>query len=43
MSIKAFAATAIILLLVGSFIEAITRDILSRPDVILNILRGLAH
>jgi len=43
MSIKAFAATAIILLLVGSFIEAITRDILSRPDVILNILRGLTH
>ncbi|WP_235536819.1 type III secretion system export apparatus subunit SctT [Sphingomonas sp. Root241] len=43
MSIKAFAATAIILLLIGSFIEAITRDILSRPDLILNILRGLVH
>lgn len=43
MSIKAFAATAIVLLLVGSFIEAITRDILSRPDMILNILRGLIH
>jgi type III secretion protein T len=43
MSIKAFAATAIVLLLLGSFVEAITRDILSRPDVILGILKGLVH
>lgn len=43
MSIKAFAATAIILLLIGSFVEAISRDILSRPEVILNILKGLVH
>lgn len=43
MPIKAFAATAIILLLLGSFIEAITRDILSRPDYIIGILKGLAH
>lgn len=43
MSIKAFAATAIVLLLIGSFVEAISRDILSRPEVILNILKGLVH
>jgi type III secretion protein T len=41
LSIKAFAATFVLLLLVGGFVSAIIRDIASRPDVILGILRGL--
>lgn len=42
MSIKAFAATFILLLLLGSYITAIIRDIASRPGVITAILKGLA-
>jgi len=42
MSIKAFAATAIILLLTGSFVEAVLRDVASRPQTLLNLLRGFA-
>ncbi|PAX06976.1 type III secretion system export apparatus subunit SctT [Sphingomonas lenta] len=42
MSIKSFAATVILFLLVGSFIEAIVRDLASRPQVLLAILRGLS-
>jgi len=43
MSLKAFAATFVLLLLVGSFVTAIVRDIASRPDVIRGILTGLAR
>ena len=42
LSIKSYAATAILFLLVGSFVQAIVQDVASRPQVILNILRGLA-
>jgi type III secretion protein T len=41
MSIKSYGATAIILLLLGSYIEAIVRDIQSRPAIIVSILKGL--
>lgn len=42
MSIKAFAATFVLLLLVGSYVTAILRDMASRPGVIHGILTGLA-
>lgn len=42
MSIKSFAATAIILLLVASFAEAVTRDVLNRPQVLQALLGMLA-
>lgn len=42
LSIKSFAATFVLLLLVGSYVTAILRDIASRPGVILDILRGMA-
>ena len=41
LSLKAFAATFVLLLLTGSFVTAIVRDIASRPDVIKAILTGL--
>ncbi len=41
MSIKAFAATFLLLLLLGSYIAAIVRDIASRPEVVRGILKGL--
>jgi type III secretion protein T len=41
LSLKAFAATFVLLLLTGSFVTAIVRDIASRPAVITGILRGL--
>lgn len=41
LSIKSFAATAVIVLLLGSFVEAIARDITSRPQVIIGLLKGL--
>lgn len=41
LSIKAFAATFLLLLLLGSYITAIIRDIASRPAVINAILKGL--
>jgi type III secretion protein T len=43
LSIKAFAATFVLLLLTGSFVTAIIRDIGSRPEVIRGILTGLAR
>lgn len=43
MSIKSFAATAMLFLLVGSFATTIARDVLSRPDRIITVLKGLAH
>ena len=43
MSLKAFAATFLIILLLGGYISAIIRDIASRPDVIRAILTGLNH
>ena len=43
LSIKAFAATFLILLLLGSYVTAIIRDIASRPAVIHAILKGLGH
>jgi type III secretion protein T len=41
MSIKAFAATAILLLLVASYVDAIVRDVASRPALITAILKGV--
>ncbi|WP_244624462.1 type III secretion system export apparatus subunit SctT [Sphingomonas sp. So64.6b] len=41
LSIKSIAATAIILLLLGSYIDAVMRDIVSRPGVLIDLLRGL--
>lgn len=41
LSIKSFAATAVIFLLVGSFVEAVARDIASRPALVTSLLRGL--
>lgn len=41
LSLKAFAATFLILLLLSSYIGAIVRDIASRPEVLLAILNGL--
>lgn len=41
LSLKSFAATFLILLLLGSYIAAITRDIASRPEVLRVILKGL--
>ena len=43
LSIKAFAATFLILLLLGSYITAIIRDIASRPAVITAILKSLGQ
>lgn len=42
MSIKSFAATAVIVLLVASFAEAVTRDILNRPQALKAVLGMLA-
>lgn len=42
LSIKSYAATAVILLLLGSYVEAIARDIQSRPAIIIALLKGLA-
>lgn len=42
MSIKSFAATFLLLLLVGSYVTAILRDIANRPGVVREILTGLA-
>lgn len=41
LSIKSYAATGIIILLLGSYVEAIARDIQSRPEIIIAILKGL--
>lgn len=43
LSIKSFAASAVILLLVGSFVEAVARDIASRPALVTSLLRGLSQ
>ena len=43
MSIKAFAGTFVLLLLTGSFVTAIVRDVASRPEVIRAILTGLTR
>lgn len=40
MSIKAFAATALILMLLGSYTTAIVRDVASRPNYILQLLKA---
>ena len=42
MSLKAFAATFVLLLLLGSYVTAILRDMAARPGVIRAILTGLA-
>jgi type III secretion protein T len=42
-SIKAVAGTALIMLLVGSFVEAIMRDMASRPPVVTAIIEALAN
>jgi type III secretion protein T len=41
LSIKSIAATTIILLLLGSYIDAVMRDIVSRPGLLVDLLRGL--
>lgn len=41
LSIKAFAATAVLFLLVGSYVDAIARDVMSRPQLIEAILKGV--
>ena len=41
LSIKALAATAVILLLLGSYVSAIVRDISSRPAVLIQIMKAL--
>lgn len=41
MSLKSAAATLVLLLLSGAFVEAVSRDIRSRPEVVTDILRGL--
>lgn len=42
LSIKAFAATMVLLLLLGSYVEALVRDLASRPPILIEILKGLA-
>lgn len=41
LSIKSYAATMVIALLLGSYVEAIGRDIQSRPAIIIALLKGL--
>jgi len=41
MSIKAYAATAVLLLLLGGYTSAIVRDIASRPEVLRALMKGL--
>ncbi|MFS0737220.1 type III secretion system export apparatus subunit SctT [Sphingomonas sp. 1P06PA] len=41
MSIKSFAATFLILLLLGGFVEALVRDIMSRPAILQGLLRAM--
>ena len=43
MSIKAFAATLVILLLLGSYSFAIARDVASRPQVLLDLLKAFVR
>jgi type III secretion protein T len=42
MSIKAYAATAVLLLLLGGYTSAIVRDIASRPEVLRALMKGLS-
>jgi type III secretion protein T len=42
LSIKAFAATLVLFMLAGSYVEIVARDIRSRPDVVIGILKGLS-
>ena len=42
LSLKAFAATALILLLLPSFVAAVVTDIAARPDTLRALLKGLA-
>lgn len=41
LSIKAWLATAVVLLILGTIVRSLIEDIQSRPDFILNALRGL--
>ena len=41
MSIKAYAATAVLLLLLGGYTSAILRDIASRPEILKALMKGL--
>lgn len=41
MSIKSIAATFILVLLIGSLVEAVARDVASRPDVLRGLLRAM--
>jgi type III secretion protein T len=43
LSIKSFAATAVILLLTGSYVGAVVREVTSRPNLLLGFLKGLAQ
>jgi len=42
MSLKAFAATALILLLLGSYVAAIVHDVATRPEALRTLLRAFA-
>lgn len=42
MSLKAFAATALILLLLGSYVAAIVHDVATRPEALRALLRAFA-
>lgn len=43
LSLKSFAATAIVFLLVGAYISAVVRDVAARPDLLIGFLKGLAR
>lgn len=43
MSIKSFAATVVILMMLGGIVEAVIRDVASRPQVLLGLLKGISH
>ncbi|TCP34349.1 type III secretion system export apparatus subunit SctT [Sphingomonas sp. BK235] len=42
LSLKSFAATALILVLLGSYVAAVVHDVATRPDALLALLRGFA-
>jgi type III secretion protein T len=41
MSIKAIAATAVLLLLMTGYVTAIIRDVASRPEILHQLMQGL--
>lgn len=43
LSLKSFSATMILLLLLGGYVNAVVRDVASRPDLLIGTLRALAR